>query len=95
MRNYFMAGLLAVATAAALGGCTKEIAIQPNAYVPKLGIECVLVPDSLPKVYLTRSQSFLGTNVNAMPCPTRPSKSARTARRKRSRRPRFSTTIPA
>jgi hypothetical protein len=66
MRNYLIAGLLAVATAAALGGCTKEIAIQPSAYVPKLGIECVLVPDSLPKVYLTRSQSFLGTDVNAL-----------------------------
>jgi len=58
--------LLLGAAVAGFGGCTKDIAIQPNPYIPKVGIECTLVPDSLPKVYLTRSQSFLGTDVNTL-----------------------------
>ena len=57
---------LLAAGAAAFWGCTKDVSLQPNPYPPKVGIECVLVPDSLPKVYLTRSQSFLGTDVNTL-----------------------------
>ena len=65
-QRLFVFLLLLGAAAAGFWGCTKDIAIQPGPYAPKVGIECVLVPDSLPKVYLTRSQSFLGTNVNTL-----------------------------
>ncbi len=65
MRPFWFLSLLVLAgCSVALWSCTKDISLQPNPYTPKVGIECVLVPDSLPKVYLTRSQSFLGTNVN-------------------------------
>ena len=44
--------------------CTPELDISPSDYQSKLTIECILRPDSLPKLYLTRSQSYLGSNVD-------------------------------
>ena len=49
-----------------LGGCTKDVSVRPGPYVPTVSIECILVPDSLPKLYLSRSQSFLGSDVNSL-----------------------------
>lgn len=48
------------------GGCIKDVSIRPSPYTPQVAIECILVPDSLPKLYLTRSQSYLGSDVNSL-----------------------------
>jgi hypothetical protein len=66
MRTFVFFALLVGTSAIGLLSCTKEVAIAPNPYEPKVSIECVLVPDSLPKLYLTRSRSYLGTDVNTL-----------------------------
>lgn len=66
MRTFLFFALLVGTSATGLLSCTKEVAIAPNPYEPKVSIECVLVPDSLPKLYLTRSRSYLGTDVNTL-----------------------------
>ena len=66
MRTFLFFALLVAGSTAGLLSCTKDVAIAPNPYAPKVSIECVLVPDSLPKLYLTRSRSYLGTDVNTL-----------------------------
>ena len=66
MRTFLFFALLLAGTTVGLLGCTKDVTIAPNPYAPKVSIECVLVPDALPKLYLTRSRSFLGTDVNTL-----------------------------
>jgi hypothetical protein len=48
-------------------GCTKEATnIKPGPYEPKLSLECMLYPDSVPVLFLSRSQSYLGAKVNTL-----------------------------
>ncbi len=53
--------LLIISVLCLLQSCQKDITIDPPAYESKPVIECLLMPGTLPKVYLSRSVPFFNS----------------------------------